>query len=288
MMRTASLVTVLALAAAALASQSLAVEYVSGQVEALRGTQWEPLSAGSSIDASATLRLAVEAVVDLSIGGARLTLAAPGTYTVRDLVAERAAADRDVGSFLKSALRGLLVPPPPRGSHLGARAGQASSAPSAWVDEEETALDSAMALLREGRTVEAQQLLARERGRASDAAAFDFLVAYAAALDGRSGAALSILRAGPFDASMRFHKEALALHAQLALDAGAYAEAARVAAACLADYPGGLRAASCSLVEALALRAAGRPTEACAAFERTARMGPDTDAGRLAARELAR
>lgn len=284
----AALAAVFALAAAALAAQSLTVDYVLGQVDALQGTKWEPLSAGSSVDVGATLRLAAEAVVDLSSGGARVTLAAPGTYLVRDLVAQRAASDRDFGSFLKSTLRGLLVPPPPRASHLGARAGEVRSQPNVWVDEEETTLDAAMALLREGRAQEAQQQLAKSRKDASDTAAFDFLIAYAAALEGRGGAALSILRASPPGPSTRFREEALALHAQLALDAGSYAEAVQAARACLAEQPAGPRAQSASLVEGLALRAAGSSAEARVSLERAVRMGPDTEAGRLAARELGR
>ena len=97
---------------------------------------------------------------------------------------------------------------------------------------------------------------------------------------------MSILRQARLDSSVQFHGEALALRAQLALQAEAPAEAETAARAYLADYPLGSQAQDCLLIEGLALRALGSEAAAAAAFENALSMGNDTPSGRLAAAAL--
>jgi len=286
MMHRGSLVACLSMCAALSAAQQLSVDYLFGEAQTLSGDRWVPLAVGARVDYTATVRLGPNAVVELVGGSARMTLAAPGAYPIRDLIARRAAADRGLGAFLQSAVRTLLAPPGEKGSPLGARAGEVKGEPSAWVDEDEVALDKAQALLLDGRIAEARELLLKARGETTSTAPFDFLMAYSAALERKAGVALSLLRMADTDRSARYREEALALHAQLALEADAPAEAAGVAGAYLAEYPTGARAQDCALIEGLAQRALGNGAASRAALERAVKMGPDTESGRLAASEL--
>ncbi len=278
----AALAAALFVAAAGLAgAQTISVDYVAGQVDALLGGRWEPLAAGSVVDSGATLRLGPDAVVDLSSSGARVTLAGPGSFAIGDALARRAQARRDFGAFLTSALRELLAPQQESGSPGGARSGIREPKPVEWADDDKEALEGGRRLLLAGRTGEAAKLLLEARRQTSDTASFDFLLACSAALEGRTGAALSILRAIRLDS-----EEGIALRAQLALDAGSYEEAATAARLCLAGYPSGAKAQDCSLIEGIALRALGRDREARASLQRTAAADPQTEAGRLAAQLL--
>lgn len=283
-----SLVVAFVLSAALVAAQQLSVDYLFGHVEALQGGRWVTLAPGASVDLAATLRLGPDSVLELVSGSARVTLAAPGSYEVRDVIARRASGDRGLAVFLRSAVRTLLASPKERGSPLGARAGEIKNEPSAWVDEDEVALDKAQSLLREGRVREAQELLLKARQQATVTGPFDFLIAYTAALEGKAGIALGLLRKAAIEGSTRYHEEALALRAELALEAEAPAEAASAARAYLSEYASGARAQDCSLIEGLALRALGNDAGSRAALERAVKMGPDSESGRLAARELRR
>jgi TolA-binding protein len=285
MSRTARLAAALAVVAALAGAQAISVDFVLGSVESLQAGEWSPLSAGSAVDPAATLRLGADAVAELSSGGVRVSVAGAGTFAVGELFAQRAAARRDMGAFLTSALREMISPSRERGRAHGGRAG-IDQGPVEWADEDKEALESARRLMQAGRTEEAARLLARARGQAADKGPFDFLIACSAALEGRTGAALAFLRALQADDPMQLGGDASALHAQLALQAGSYVEAAAAARACVEGFPDGAQAQGCRLIEGLALRALGREAEARAAFEGARSGGPETEAGLLAARQL--
>jgi hypothetical protein len=266
----------------AVSAQPLAVDYVFGQAEAFVDGRWSRLSAGTAVDARATLRLAPDAVVEIIAGDSRVAIAAPGLYLLNDLISRRAVAGSGLAAFLRSALRTLVSPAgkteaPPGGARSGV-----DPEPPAWMEDDERALADAVDLLREGRTAEARKLLLEARSRDLDTAPLDFLIAWSEALEGRTGVALSILRKLDLASPMRYGGEALVLRAELALEAGAPAEALAAARAGAA-----VRAQECLLIEGLALRDLGREAESRGVLERAVKAGPDTEAGRAAARALA-
>ncbi len=286
--RTVAAAAMLGLALAAASAQPLSVDYVFGTAEALAGAQWNRLAAGAEVDAGTTLRLAPEAVVELVTGGARVTIAAPGIYLVSDVIGRRTRADSRLAAFLHSTLRTLVSPPRETVAPVGGGRAGVPAEPAPWVDEDEQALERAEILLSDGRTAEARDVLIRARPQGGGTQPFDFLIAWSAALEGRTGIALGILRKLDTGTAMRYRDEALVLHAQLALDAEAPAEALAAARACLAQPASATSAQRGLLLEGLALRALGSEAESRVSFERALKAGPDTEAAQAAARELNR
>ncbi len=103
----AGLVLFLVLVAAA-GAQSMKVGYLDGRAQVKNGASWTDLVAGDTVAADATIKVADGSIVQLTASGVEVTVARPGTYAVKDLVAARRSSAPSLGAALVGALRRLL------------------------------------------------------------------------------------------------------------------------------------------------------------------------------------
>lgn len=103
------LILVAACAFPAVAQQVVTADWVDGTVERMVGSSWKAVDIGDSFGTDATLRLAKNASAELSSGGLRVHLTAPGTYNLSDAFQRaggRVVTAEAVAKVMKLAGRG--------------------------------------------------------------------------------------------------------------------------------------------------------------------------------------
>lgn len=98
------LLAVLMLAGPVLSAEEIVVGFVDGAVELKETDSWVEIDIGDELPAESVLRLERGALVEFSTDRGTITISAPGTYVLADLLKDRGERKKLLGSFMKSAL----------------------------------------------------------------------------------------------------------------------------------------------------------------------------------------
>ena len=141
---------------------SITVEYSEGRLEVEEKTGWRQVRIGDQIDSESRILVGEDSAAALSTSSVRLSLTAPGTYSVKDLLETATTLSRiGFGQFIVGRLFGLLSGQPlDTAGTLGVRGDQVSEG-SQWLGGEtaKELMELGKKLLREGSFEEALEVL---------------------------------------------------------------------------------------------------------------------------------
>lgn len=229
-MRKTLSVLILVLVATAAFSAPLTASWVEGKVEYGSGSAWKPVNIGDKIDSSQSVRLAAGAMAEFAEGNRRISLSAPGTYSLDALV--KAGAQQSANRSSALGKLGKLVDPKAADAATaiaGVRGAAQGEAETMWMTESEggaALAEEAKSFAREGRFSDAASLFgqAAEASTGDERDGYVFSKAWSLAAGGATIEAIKTLRAfAPAGADWAAQRGLLL--ARLDIDSGAGAEA---------------------------------------------------------------
>ena len=167
------------MAATAAFASNLTATWIEGTVERKQGSSWTAIKLGDIVKSSDVIRLAASSTAEFSDGRQKVTLTAPGTFSLSAMLRAGASQDKRKASLFDRLARILSPDRKPSQEAVGGVRGkaQAGSETTPWVggDGEADAVSSATGDSGEDAAAEAAALAAKNAGLLS--AAWDLVKA---------------------------------------------------------------------------------------------------------------
>jgi hypothetical protein len=217
-----------------LSAVPMTLSWVDGKVDLKKGSSWVAVGMGDKIDSSSTIRLGKGASVELTDGKRKMSLSAPGTYLVDNLLKKGAVASKNSTAAMDK-LGKLVDPQASAGSTTVAAVRGTVVEPSTETVEWQSDTADVAATMEEGRRLVRSGDYANAAARFSEAAeAADgvdkdsamYSEAWALAADQSQARAVKVLRAMP--SSGNWAGPRALLLARLDIDMGVKGEAKSV------------------------------------------------------------
>jgi len=167
------------MAATSAFASNLTATWIEGTVERKQGSSWTAIKLGDIVKSSDVIRLAASSTAEFSDGRQKVTLTAPGTFSLSAMLRAGASQDKRKASLFERLARILSPDRKPSQDAVGGVRGkaQAGSAATPWVDGEgdADAVSAATGESGEDPAAEAAALAAKNAGIIS--AAWDLVKA---------------------------------------------------------------------------------------------------------------
>ncbi len=292
----ACLLIVALCAATALSAEDLRVDYLEGLLEVQSGGRWRQARAGETVSGADSVRLAEDALAELSAGGLRVTLHQPGTYAVAALLrTSRQSLAWGLGRLLRTKIRALFSNPAAGSESSGARAleAQDSQAGIEMIEDEEEEARKAAARAEQAAVTKVESLLAQGRGEEAAAGAvraiekaspggrpyLEYLQASALSLQGNYAEALRVLETAMVPEEAAYYGEYVLLEARLLLEGQDYREALAAFDRLLSGSPAAGASQQAWFLSAFCSLQLGDRVQARRRLEKARDLGADSEIG---------
>ncbi len=213
-----------------LCADELMVEYLEGILEVGQGSNWIEVDIGDTIPQNSYLRLSDNGLAELSAGAITITLNQDGTFSAETLLASgREVAAWDITSLVNSKLGRLISPGKQQGDAvMGVRGDAASEEELTWMEEGEEYLEQGKELIRTGHYKEAREALQEGADYCfsdEEKEEYNFYIASAYALEGKSAPALLMLTDIKTGSSAPYYSDYVLLKGKLLIEGMAYKKA---------------------------------------------------------------
>ncbi len=233
-MRKPLLFSLMLLLAASAFAVPLTASWIEGKVERGSGSAWKLVNIGDKIDSAESVRLAAGAMAEFAEGNRRISISAPGTYSLAELV--KAGGDQAKKRSTALGKLGKLVDPKAADSATaiaGVRGAAQGEAETMWATEgegPEAIAEEAKSYARESRFADAASLFgqAAELAQGEEKAGYVYSKAWSLAAGGATIEAIKVLRAMSVAGAGPWAGQRALLLARLDIDTGSTAEARQV------------------------------------------------------------
>ena len=213
------------------AAENLMVEYLEGILEVDQGSNWIEVDIGDTIPQNSYLRLSDNGLAELSAGAITITLNQDGTFSAENLLSSgREVAAWNISSLVNSKLGRLISPDQQQGTAVmgvrGAAAGEEEEL--TWVEEGEEYLEQGKELIRTGDYKEAREVLQEGADYSfsnEEKEEYNFYIASAYTLEGKSAPALLMLTDMKTESSAPYYSDYVLLKGKLLIESLAYKKA---------------------------------------------------------------
>ncbi len=229
------------IAALALFATPFEVSWVEGKVEKLQGSSWTALNMGDRLDSSSSVRLSPASFAQFTDGRRNIALSAAGTFVLDDFLKTNGDSVKKRAGILDKLVAVIALPLSSVNSSVGGvrgsdEGGSAGAYALEWSMEEPDVfqlLENAKDLVRSGDYAGAEALYVSvaEKTEGKEKEEADYGKAWTLAAQGKSIAAIKVLRA--MDPAGTFSMSRALLLARLDIDSGAGAEAVALLSAAL-------------------------------------------------------
>jgi hypothetical protein len=207
------------------------VEYLEGILEVDQGSNWIEVDIGDTIPQNSYLRLSDNGLAELSAGAITITLNQDGTFSAENLLTSgREVAAWNISSLVNSKLGRLISPDQQQGTAVmgvrGAAAGEEEEL--TWMEEGEEYLEQGKELIRTGDYKEAREVLQEGADYSfsdEEKEEYNFYIASAYALEGKSAPALLMLTDMKTESSAPYYSDYVLLKGKLLIEGLAYKKA---------------------------------------------------------------
>ncbi len=211
-------------------AEELMVEYLEGILEVGQGSNWIEVDIGDTIPQNSYLRLSDNGLVELSAGAITITLYEDGTFSAETLFTSgREVAAWNIASLVNYKLGRLISPDQQQGSAvMGVRGAAAGEEELTWVEEGEESLQQGKELIRTGDYKEAREVLQEGADYSfsdEEKEEYNFYIASAYALEGKSAPALRMLTGMKTESSAPYYIDYVLLKGKLLIEGLAYKKA---------------------------------------------------------------
>jgi hypothetical protein len=227
-----SLLVIFLLSAALLPlyAEELMVEYLEGVLEVGQGSNWVEVYIGDTIPQNSFLRLSDNGLAELSAGAVTITLNHDGTFSAETLLASgREVVAWNITSLVNSKLGKLISPRQQQGDAVMGVRGEASGEEElTWMEEGEEYLERGKELIRTGDYKEAREVLQEGADYSlsdDEKEEYNFYIASAFALEGKSALALLMLTDMKTESSAPYYCDYVLLKGKLLIEGLAFKEA---------------------------------------------------------------
>ncbi|HEB09843.1 MAG TPA: hypothetical protein ENI06_01360 [Spirochaetales bacterium] len=211
-------------------AEDLMVEYLEGILEVGQGSNWIEVDIGDTIPQNSYLRLSDNGLAELSAGAITITLNQDGTFSIKNLLTSgREVAAWNISSLVNSKLARLISPDQQQGTAvMGVRGAAAGDEELTWVEEGEEYLEQGKELIRTGDYKEAREVLQEGADYSfsdEEKEEYNFYIASAYALEGKSAPALLMLTNMKTESSTPYYSDYVLLKGKLLIEGLAYKKA---------------------------------------------------------------
>ena len=213
-----------------LCAEELMVEYLEGILEVGQGSNWIEVDIGDTIPQNSYLRLSDNGLAELSAGTITITLNQDGTFSAENLLTSgREVAAWDIASLVNSKLGRLISPDQQQGDAvMGVRGDAAGEEELTWMEEGEEYLEQGKELILSGDYKEAREVLQEGADYSfsdEEKEEYNFYIASAYALEGKSAPALLMLTDMKPGSSAPYYSDYVLLKGKLLIEGLAYKKA---------------------------------------------------------------
>lgn len=206
------------------------VEYLEGILEVGQGSNWIEVDIGDTIPKDSYLRLSDNGLAELSAGAITITLNQDGTFSTENLLSSgRETAAWNIAALVNSKLGRLISPDQQQGDAvMGVRGAAAGDEELTWVEEGEEYLEQGKELIRTGDYKEAREVLQEGADYSfsdEEKEEYNFYIASAHALEGKSAPALLMLTDMKTESSAPYYSDYVLLKGKLLIESLAYKKA---------------------------------------------------------------
>lgn len=211
-------------------AEDLMVEYLEGILEVGQGSNWIEVDIGDTIPQNSYLRLSDNGLAELSAGAITITLNQDGTFSIKNLLTSgREVAAWNISSLVNSKLARLISPDQQQGTAvMGVRGDPTEEEELTWVEEGEEYLEQGKELIRTGDYKEAREVLQEGADYSfsdEEKEEYNFYIASAYALEGKSAPALLMLTNMKTESSTPYYSDYVLLKGKLLIEGLAYKKA---------------------------------------------------------------
>ncbi|MBA7557385.1 hypothetical protein ES705_50138 [subsurface metagenome] len=211
-------------------AEELMVEYLEGILEVGQGSNWIEVDIGDTIPRNSYLRLSDNGLAELSAGAVTITLNKDGTFSAETLLTSgREVAAWNITSLVNSKLGKLISPRQQQGDAvMGVRGDVAGEEELTWMEEGEEYLEQGKELIRTGNYGEAREVLQEGADYSlsdEEKEEYNFYIASAYALEGKSAPALLMLTDMKTGSSAPYYSDYVLLKGKLLIEGLAYKKA---------------------------------------------------------------
>jgi len=211
-------------------AEDLMVEYLEGILEVGQGSNWLEVDIGDTIPQNSYLRLSDNGLAELSAGAVTITLNKDGTFSVETLLTSgREVAAWNISSLVNSKLGRLISPDQQQSTAvMGVRGDAAGEEELTWMEEGEEYLEEGKELIRTGDYEEAIEVLQEGADYSfsdEEKEEYNFYIASAYALEGKSAPALLMLTDMNTGPSAPYYSDYVLLKGKLLIESLAYKKA---------------------------------------------------------------
>lgn len=211
-------------------ADELMVEYLEGILEVGQGSNWIEVDIGDTIPQNSYLRLSDNGLAELSAGAVTITLNEDGTFSAETLLTSgREVAAWDITSLVNSKLGRLISPGKQQGDAvMGVRGDAAGEEELTWMEEGVEYLEQGKELILTGDYEEAREVLQEGADYCfsdEEKAEYNFYIASAFALEGKSALSLLMLNDIKTGSSAPYYGDYVLLKGKLLIEGLAYKKA---------------------------------------------------------------
>jgi len=211
-------------------AEDFMVEYIEGILEVGQGSNWIEVDIGDTIPQNSYLRLSDNGLAELSAGAITITLNQDGTFSAETLLTSgRETAAWNISSLVNSKLGKLISPDQQQGTAvMGVRGDVAGEEELTWMEEGEEYLEQGKELIRTGDYEEAREVLQEGADYSfsdEEKEEYNFYIASAYALEGKSAPALLMLTDMKTGPSAPYYSDYVLLKGKLLIEGLAYKKA---------------------------------------------------------------
>lgn len=211
-------------------AEELMVEYLEGILEVGQGSNWIEVDIGDTIPQNSYLRLSDNGLAELSAGAITITLNQDGTFSAENLLTSgREVVVWNIASLVSSKLGKLISSEPQQGdAAMGVRGDAAVEEELTWMEEGEEYLEQGKELIRTGDYKEARKVLKEGTDYSlsdKEKEEYNFYIASAYALEGKSALALLMLTDMKTEPSAPYYSNYVLLKGKLLIEGLAFKEA---------------------------------------------------------------
>ncbi len=265
-------------------AQAFTVTYLDGTVELQTAKGWAAVSIGDKVAANATVRISDTGSLELTRGGAKITILKDGTFAVASLASGAASGGSGVGSSIAQKLQTLVTEKPKSSTAGGVRGAQQGSGDVTWVDENDETRAQVQALLDKKAWKDAAALLQDSIKNASsdaDVAEFSYLLGVAYYGEGQNAKAYRTLAKVSADPAAAWYARYIILKAQVLVDTQNYNDALGVLTPFISTYPTGEATQVAYLLSGISQKGLGNKAAAKTAFDAGYQLDGSTDTAKL-------
>ncbi len=265
-------------------AQAFTVTYLDGTVELQTAKGWATVQIGDKVAANATVRISDTGSLELTRGGAKITILKDGTFAVASLAAGSASGGSGVGSSIAQKLQTLVTEKPKSSTAGGVRGAQQGAGDVTWVDENDETRAQVQALLDKKAWKDAMALLQDSIKNASsdaDVAEFSYLLGVAYYGAGQEAKAYRTLAKVSADPAAAWYARYVILKAQVLVDTQNYNDALGVLTPFISTYPTGEATQVAYLLSGISQKGLGNKAAAKSAFDSGYQLDASTDTAKL-------